>query len=867
MIRTDKESSHSMATAGGVAIIIPKNWSCTQQNVTTKSDNLEAISAILVPPDQNIPPLKIMCIYNHPGHYLPHSIISEFKNTTFNGKSVKGFLLGDLNCPHAAFGSRTTNEFGNRLLQQLNQEELIYLDAQSPTYLSNATGLHNVLDLIIVDAPTCQLVESCYVEGDVGSDHLPIITTLSLKMNTQTIQKTDIASWVQAVDLALNDYIATDDINRNISTITQIIQQTKESSTKTYKVKHKKTLPREILNNIRLRKTLMKKRKAATSDLSKIVITKAYNRINHKIKQQLQDFEDNKMQELCENICNSKDANTMWKIFNKYKNQNQTIDEPEAPLTTPAGTSTSNDQEKCVEFARYLSTIHQTPDDPLFDTNFKKEIDGLFPNKDQEIDNSSIPPIHITKFNTLLSDTKSHSAPGNDGISYELLKRCSNPSKQVFCDLINQCLNKNTFPIAWKQAKVRMLPKPGRDRKQASNYRPISLLSCVGKLYERYIYAYLIKELNNKNYLNKFQAGFTKGRSTQEHLFRLAQQVYNGFKRRDCTLTLLLDVKAAFDAVWKNGLKYKINQIGLSKQIENILHSFLDSRTLKVCTNGIWSDVVELKAGTPQGSCISPILYLIFVNDLATVPDLSSVSLSQFADDIGLWATCSKAKDAQARIQSEINKIEKWCRKWHITLSPIKSKLVLFTKCPRHKEETSNDFSIDLFEEKINLANEAEFLGVIFDSRLTWEPHVRKIVSRSYKRLNLLRAIAGISKKVNPDSMKKLYESTIRSIHEYSSVCIVNAADVHLQKLQLLQNQALRVILKTPAYMSISDLHDCSGLPMIKDHLIECARKRLTQMERSSPIMKETFDEYNNVRYIKENPSVLDIVASTNKAT
>ena len=126
-------------------------------------------------------------------------------------------------------------------------------------------------------------------------------------------------------------------------------------------------------------------------------------------------------------------------------------------------------------------------------------------------------------------------------------------------------MSKNVFPSAWKKAKVRMVPKPGRDKKQACNYRPISLLACLGKLYERYIYAYLMKELNALNFINDHQAGFVKGRSTQEHLLRLSQGVYNGFKRRDCTLALFLDVKAAFDAVWKNGVKYKINKITQTK--------------------------------------------------------------------------------------------------------------------------------------------------------------------------------------------------------------------------------------------------------------------------------------------------------------
>ena len=359
------------------------------------------------------------------------------------------------------------------------------------------------------------------------------------------------------------------------------------------------------------------------------------------------------------------------------------------------------------------------------------------------------------------------------------------------------------------------------------------------------------------------QAGFTKGRSGQEHLLRLSQGVFNGFKRRYCTLALFLDVKAAFDAVWKSGLKHKINKIGLTRQMKNILFSFLDNRTLRVNIDGFWSEVVELKAGTPQGSCISPILYLIFVNDLTDVVDQTRVNSSQYADDVGLWTANAKASDAASVLQKEVEKVEKWCRKWHVTLSPHKSKLVLFTKCPRHKEEKeTKDISINLFGAQVSLSTEADFLGVTFDSRLTWEPQTQKIVARSYKRLNLLRAVSALSNNLNPAVMKRLYEATIRSLFEYCSLCIINAAECHLQKLQLIQNQALRVILRMPAYVAIKDLHDYSGIPQVKDHLKNFAKKRFWVMEHRSPLIGAVIQEYEQVKHINENASTLDVINS-----
>ena len=260
----------------------------------------------------------------------------------------------------------------------------------------------------------------------------------------------------------------------------------------------------------------------------------------------------------------------------------------------------------------------------------------------------------------------------------------------------------------------------------------------MGKTYERHIYSHLMSELKDLRFMSPNQAGFIKGRSAIEHIFRLSQDVSNGFKERKCTLALLVDVKAAFDAVWIAGLKHTLKRIGISKQMENILFSFLSNRSLRVLVEDIWSEEVVLGAGTPQGSCLSPILYCIFVNSLTEIFDLEKLSCSQYADDLGIWSTAADVATAANNIRDGIRQLEDWCRKWHVTLMPIKSKLILFSKCPRHKKEVEeNGLVIELFGGEIPITNEVEFLGVTFDSRLAYEPQTKKSVSRAYKRLNL----------------------------------------------------------------------------------------------------------------------------------
>ena len=148
-----------------------------------------------------------------------------------------------------------------------------------------------------------------------------------------------------------------------------------------------------------------------------------------------------------------------------------------------------------------------------------------------------------------------------------------------------------------------------------------------------------------------------------------------------------------------------------------------------------------------------------------------------------------------------MNKLEQWCRKWFVTLNPLKSQLVVFTKCFRHKKEIEDTvFTVKLFEQNIQIIPEAIFLGVTFDQRMTMEPQFRKITTRVYKRLNLLRRISSLAKKTNPNILAHLYRSVIMPIFENSSICFINAAEVHMEKFQLLQNMALRVTMNSPRY-------------------------------------------------------------------
>ena len=202
-----------------------------------------------------------------------------------------------------------------------------------------------------------------------------------------------------------------------------------------------------------------------------------------------------------------------------------------------------------------------------------------------------------------------------------------------------------------------MIPKPGKDGKMPGNYRPISLLSCMGKLFEKTLAGRIRNFLEKEKFFNKWQNGFRSKRIAMEHVFRLVEETQLGFTKKWKGGAIIIDVEKAFYSVWHDGLRYKLMNGSLPRKMVRLISSFLSDRTIKVnCCNNC-SVEVTLKAGTPQGSVLSPLLFIIYVND---IPDMSSlnVRLSQFADDMGIWAHATNAKWVKAKLSKALKLIE-----------------------------------------------------------------------------------------------------------------------------------------------------------------------------------------------------------------
>ena len=155
-----------------------------------------------------------------------------------------------------------------------------------------------------------------------------------------------------------------------------------------------------------------------------------------------------------------------------------------------------------------------------------------------------------------------------------------------------------------------MLMKPDKPLSQTTSYRPISLLYAIMKLFERVIKKRLRKHLEDNGFFSKYQSGFRKSKSTNDHLFPLSQTIMESFNLGNILIAAFLDVEKSFDNVWHNGLRYKIYQLDLSTKLCRWLCNFLVGRVIQVKTEGSLSPKVYPNAGVPQGPKLSTLLFL-----------------------------------------------------------------------------------------------------------------------------------------------------------------------------------------------------------------------------------------------------------------
>ena len=463
-----------------------------------------------------------------------------------------------------------------------------------------------------------------------------------------------------------------------------------------------------------------------------------------------------------------------WRIYNNITNKGKSNIPP--LINGPEVLTTSKD--KAEHFAQKFSR-NSTLDDsghPLPEFEARTH---------QVLSNICITPKKVA---TVIQSLDPSKATGPDGIPVVVLQRCCPELAPVLSKLYNKLLSQPCFPSCWKIPNVIAAFKNSGDRSDSGNYRPISLLPIISKVFESLIASSIIRHVDSFGLFNDCQYGFRATRSTADVLTVISERLSRVLEAGGRARAVALDISKAFDKVWHAGLIHKLCGYGINGHLLDLIRSFLSNRQLKVVLDGQESACYSINAGVPQGSVLGPILFLLFINDL---PDDLLSQIAIYADDTTVY-DCQEETDAfsmldQARcLESDLHDIVEWGKKWLVTFNAGKTKLLSVSKCHR-----ATPFSIPMNGKDLPENNSFRLLGLTFSNSLTWNEYVEAIAKSAAQKVgSLYRARAYLT----PECILYLYKASIRPCMEYCCHLWAGAPAHLLNLLDKIQNRVSNMI-------------------------------------------------------------------------
>lgn len=383
----------------------------------------------------------------------------------------------------------------------------------------------------------------------------------------------------------------------------------------------------------------------------------------------------------------------------------------------------------------------------------------------------------------------SNSAPGKDQIHYSML--CNLPLQakfQLLAQLNSIWRNGTPIPSDWQDYIVIPILKKGQPSDNYSSYRPISLASCVMKTYERLIKNRVEFWLEKNNLLPDSQYGFRKGRSSQESISLLVSDIQLAFTRFNSISAVFIDIQGAYDNVNLNILFTKMQAIGIPYPVARNIYTLYQNRKIFVKTSSNLIGPRQTSLGLPQGSILSPLLYIIYTLDFHQLFDSNVTKTLQFADDVCIYSEARNIDTCNEQLAQALEQVNVWTYNMGLTVSEQKSSICTFTR-----KRFIPPASITLANYDLPYKTYTKFLGVILDYKLNWKQQISYICGRVENALNIIKVFTRYSWGSDPNIALIFYRSLIRSIIDYGSLFYHTAAKTHLEKIEKIKNKCLRM--------------------------------------------------------------------------
>ncbi|KAK9876130.1 hypothetical protein WA026_011247 [Henosepilachna vigintioctopunctata] len=827
----------------GTALLVHTSLHSTEFKLPNQFSNLECVAAKVQLDNLSVAVFS----YYHP----PSDILSAYF-IDYIASIPHSIILGDLNARNIQFGDSSTNRNGRILSDCLMQHNLWRCYNVDPTFFSHA-GM-SITDHIITTPDLIKYFEEpCFIGQSITSDHLPLLihSTIAGPLASTpaciTFKDHKNANWELFTD-HLSTNLPQYHPLQNSHQIDFAIDQLSSSFSEAYSTCvvektiniNRPPLPPYIVNLIkskrRLYRSFIRTRDAA--------IKTEYNRLAALIRREINRFKEKKWSDTTSKL-DFRNGKEYWKKFSILTGSRKTSS---THLQEPNGLFTSNPQRIADIFKQHLENIFQIPQNPRFDNQhfctLERDLEN-FKNTSIEIElngaNSFSIPIDSE---TVVKNINAgrNTAPGIDGLSRSVLRHLPPNAINLVKNIYNRCLELSYFPKAWKAATTILIPKPNKDHTSPDNYRPISLLNVLGKIFEKILNERLRDFAESRNIIPPFQHGFRPHHSTYDPLIKLHTDITNALNSGECVIGIFLDVQRAFDQVWHAGLVRKLLSIGLPIHFVKLIHSYLSDRTIRIKQNDAFSEPFTPRAGIPQGSTIAPILYLIYTHDMPhPVSILSQISL--FADDTAIWTTARTSAKCSRIMQRQLDAYSAWAVKWRITPNPNKTQSILFhhfnySISPKFSK---NDVHLSLWGENLRLQDEIIYLGVTFSKYNSWNVDLAKTLKKVRNRANLLYALRGRIRGCDPRTLLNTYKAYIRPVITYRCLLYSTLQKRLVRSIESCERAICRSIFRLHRQYPSILVHEITKMPPIFTHIEKLqARYALRTLNGPNLVARQT---------------------------
>ena len=727
-------SNRKFKRGDGVGILIARNLEYRERK--DLSLNVPNVESITVEVKTNRDSLLLCALYRP-----PNSSDRDFsKNYSrllrkFTSDQLNRLIIGlDHNLDLIKHDKhRRTNEF-----IEINLDNQLLPTITKPTRITRTTA--TLIDNIIIGRNFQSDFEACILISDI-SDHLPcLLTVKKLSLFEKSPTKITTRGLNEHKINTLNDKLSevnwkeqfhSKDVDQQYHTFQELLTDTIEEVAPYYT----KTIPsnrvfKDPWLSTGLHKCIRKQQALYKETIKRPKMEQAltkYKNYRNKLKQIIRKSKEDYYRGKCVEF--KRNTSKLWKLIQrltcKTKDRTSLID-----YLKIDNIDYHEHQIMAEEFAKHFANVGK---------NYASQIPAAKYQTEHYLSKIPLNPKSIfmtptcpSEIKTIIDSLPNKSSSGHDNISNILLKNLRESLISPLTLLFNNSLKDGVFPHGMKIADVIPVHK-NREKYLVTNYRPISLLITISKILEKVVYQRTYNFLSCTDQLYQSQYGFRSGHSCLNAISELVGNILKNSEENKLTIGVFIDLTKAFDTLSHSILLKKLARYGIRGTNLEWFESYLRGRTMRVKIKSLtkpytYSCYQELSYGTPQGSCLGPLLFLVFINDLHNAVE-HGLSLL-FADDTTLLHSHKNLRYLKWTVEEDLNKLMDWFRANKLTLNLDKTVCVLFDNQSKPQMVT-----LEIGTYKLQSSELVKFLGVWIDNKLNWNKHINTLIAKLKQNL------------------------------------------------------------------------------------------------------------------------------------